>query len=64
MPVYEYICPNCGKRFEIFWKTTRSIPLNRRCPDCGTLSPKIYSPFNFQFSPYLKELREGNMLDY
>lgn len=63
MPVYEYRCPSCGKVFEIT-RRVDDIPKESPCPDCGTPSPKIFSSFNFQFSPYLKELREGKMLDY
>ncbi len=68
MPTYEYRCPNCvennkPKVFEILWKG-KSIPQNRECPDCGTISPKIFSTYNFQFSLYLKELGEGRMASY
>ena len=64
MPIYEYRCPKCRLVFERSWQDMNSIPAIRLCPDCGEPSPKIYSNFSFGFSPYLRELREGNMLDY
>jgi len=64
MPIYEFKCLHCDKKFDVLWRVD-SIPGYHRCPDCGGLSPKqLFSYFNFQFSPYLKELREGNMVDY
>lgn len=67
MPVYEYKCPSCKKVFEILWRSEglqEDMLEPHPCPYCGTLSPKIFSPFNFQFSPYLKELGEGRMVNY
>lgn len=64
MPVYEYVCPKCDKKFEIFHRS-KEIRKLYPCPDCGTLSPKILSvPHKAIFSPYLKELGGDNMLDY
>ena len=64
MAVYEYKCPSCGKVFEIDWEDRDSIPKELKCPDCGELSPRKFSSFQYSFSPYLRELREGNMVDY
>ncbi|MBN1522789.1 MAG: zinc ribbon domain-containing protein [Candidatus Aureabacteria bacterium] len=33
MPTYEYLCENCGHRFEKFQKMTDN-PL-KECPECG-----------------------------
>jgi len=35
MPVYEYLCAECGERFEIFMRsmTHRAAPV---CPRCGS----------------------------
>lgn len=35
MPTYEYLCENCGHRFEEFQSITAK-PL-RKCPDCSKL---------------------------
>jgi putative FmdB family regulatory protein len=46
MPIYEYECSNCGKRFEIFQKISDN-PL-RECKFCrGTLN-KLISNCSFQ----------------
>ncbi len=68
MPIYEFRCPKCSKKedyhpFEIFYRG-RGLPEFRKCPDCGSISPRIFSSYNFQFSPYLKELGGGNMVSY
>lgn len=61
MPIYEYVCPNCGHKFEL-----RSLefgkPEEASCPKCGTDSPKVFSTYNFQFSPFLSELSKGTMV--
>jgi putative FmdB family regulatory protein len=39
MPIYEYECPKCGKRFEL----RRSISDddgNIKCPNCGAEKPQ------------------------
>lgn len=60
---YEYKCPNCGEKFELFSRTFKH-PKTVPCPKCRTDSPQVFSTFGFQFSPYLRELGEGTMLDY
>ncbi|MEO0071428.1 MAG: zinc ribbon domain-containing protein [candidate division WOR-3 bacterium] len=36
MPVYEYKCENCGKRFDIVATLAeKEAGLNPTCPDCG-----------------------------
>jgi len=34
MPIYEYHCKQCGKSFEIFFKTSQ--PTDVKCPGCCT----------------------------
>lgn len=46
MPIYEYHCPKCEKKFEVFIHTTEAksdSSLTRHCPDCGCLSAKVMS---------------------
>lgn len=38
MPTYDYICKNCGHKFERFQSIT-ARPL-RKCPECGKISLK------------------------
>lgn len=48
MPIYEYMCRKCGKRFEILWNDPFSIPLTWPCPEegCDGKGDKIYSNFS------------------
>lgn len=46
MPIYEYICSNCGKRFEIFQKISDN-PL-RECKFCRGKLTKLISNCSFQ----------------
>jgi putative FmdB family regulatory protein len=36
MPVYEYACDQCGKRFELFVRSV-SASSSPVCPHCGSL---------------------------
>lgn len=63
MPNYEYHCPSCGKKFEVT-RAMKDVKGEEPCPDCNISSPRVFSTFQFTFSPYLQELREGNMVDY
>jgi putative FmdB family regulatory protein len=62
--VYEYKCGSCQEVFELEWKDRDTIPEYATCPKCGERSPRKFSSFSFSFSPYLRELRNGNMVDY
>tara|TARA_S200002703_G_scaffold152707_1_gene153396 strand:- start:102 stop:293 length:192 start_codon:yes stop_codon:yes gene_type:complete len=33
MPTYDYICKECGHRFELFQQMTANV--KRKCPECG-----------------------------
>ncbi|MGI6614955.1 MAG: zinc ribbon domain-containing protein [Dethiobacteria bacterium] len=42
MPLYEFYCPQCDKRFEELCRgTTENLP----CPQCATESKKVLSTF-------------------
>ena len=47
MPIYEYSCEKCGKRFEKIQKI--SDPKCRKCPDCGGPLHKLVSSPAIQF---------------
>ena len=45
MPLYEYACKKCNKRFEII----QSIGTDSaKCPDCGSECKKLVSATSFQ----------------
>ncbi len=39
MPIYEYECMTCGKKFELRQSITDSDS-EIKCPACGTLNPR------------------------
>jgi len=50
MPLKEYICKDCGKKFEVLTERW-----DKKCPQCG--SEKVerkFSTFAFNFSPKLR----------
>jgi len=41
MPIYEYLCSNCGERVEVLVRSSNDIPC---CPCCGSpLQEKLLS---------------------
>ena len=46
MPIYEYECQDCGKRFEIFQRISEE-PLNE-CRACGGKLRRLISQCSFQ----------------
>ncbi len=42
MPTYEYECPSCGKRFELF--LPMSADAEQPCPSCGSVSRRVIGP--------------------
>jgi putative FmdB family regulatory protein len=45
MPIYEYECTNCGKKFEAYRKIADSDS-EIKCPRCGKKQPRrIFSAF-------------------
>jgi putative FmdB family regulatory protein len=47
MPIYEYTCQKCHKRFEKLQKV--SDPPCKKCPSCGGLLKKEFSKAAIQF---------------
>jgi putative FmdB family regulatory protein len=47
MPLYEYECARCGKRFELIQKF--SAPPETACIDCGGKAHRLLSAPAFQF---------------
>jgi putative FmdB family regulatory protein len=35
MPIYEYRCPDCGKRPSIFFLSFAAVEAEPACPECG-----------------------------
>ncbi|MDR2819074.1 MAG: zinc ribbon domain-containing protein [Desulfovibrio sp.] len=46
MPIYEYLCPQCGRTFEEWTKTTDAAA-EEPCPKCGASSPRVMSQTSF-----------------
>jgi len=47
MPLYEYECAKCGKRFEKIEKVT--APQVQKCPACGGRAERLLAPPAIQF---------------
>jgi putative FmdB family regulatory protein len=47
VPLYEYECAKCGKRFEKIEKVT--APHRQKCPACGGRAERLLAPPAFQF---------------
>ena len=47
MPLYEYKCLTCGSSLEVLQKVNE--PQLKKCPKCGGLLKKIFSPPALQF---------------
>ncbi|OXU14428.1 FmdB family zinc ribbon protein [Sedimentisphaera salicampi] len=46
MPMYEYSCEDCGKKFQFFQKSIRSEK-KQTCPECGSSKVrKLISSFS------------------
>lgn len=49
MPIFEYICRDCGSRFELLRSADSVEPV--KCPSCGsTKTDKLLSAFASQVS--------------
>ncbi|MFB3897927.1 MAG: FmdB family zinc ribbon protein [bacterium] len=60
MPIYEYQCLDCGKRFEVFQKISED-PL-KECKACnGRLNRLISLRFSLMRKRYLKYGKNGRM---
>ena len=47
VPLYEYECSKCGRRFEKIEKV--SAPLKQKCPKCGAVAVRLMSAPAIQF---------------
>lgn len=46
MPVFEYKCDDCGKKFEVLHKSSANLE-EVKCPDCQSLNyKKLLSSFS------------------
>jgi putative FmdB family regulatory protein len=43
MPLYEYICPNCKKRFEKLVLSPKPTDETQECPNCKQDAKKTFS---------------------
>ena len=49
MPVYEYLCSKCEKKFEKLRSMAR-MDDPAECPECGTSSDRVLSPASFRMT--------------
>ncbi|HMD33286.1 MAG TPA: zinc ribbon domain-containing protein [Candidatus Acidoferrales bacterium] len=47
VPLYEYLCPKCGHRFENIEKV--GAPEKKKCPKCGAKAERTIAASAFQF---------------
>ncbi|UCC87082.1 MAG: zinc ribbon domain-containing protein [Anaerolineales bacterium] len=48
MPIYEYVCQECGERYEKFVRSSLA-KVELKCPKCGsTQATKAFSVFGVQ----------------
>jgi putative FmdB family regulatory protein len=47
LPIYEFVCDKCGKKFERWSKQTRDMEWTELCPDDGGTGKRIISPTSF-----------------
>ncbi|MHB9034501.1 MAG: FmdB family zinc ribbon protein [Anaerolineae bacterium] len=47
MPIYDYVCSQCGKRFDKLVKLSMDVEQTAvtECPVCGAPAHKVVSPF-------------------
>ena len=48
MPIYEYSCTSCGKRFEVRARIGEA-PKEPKCPGCEGCGKRVFSPPFIQF---------------
>jgi len=54
MPIYEYFCHNCEKKFDVFVRNGDE-DLDK-CPDCGKQGQRILSPVYSNFTSWSETL--------
>jgi len=47
MPTYEYVCPSCGHRFDV-WQKISDEPI-QTCPVCGNAVRRVIFPVGLMF---------------
>lgn len=63
MPIYEYRCPQCGKKSSRIWMTLPAAAAEKglACPSCGTTGlARLFSRFS---SPKSEEKRMESLMD-
>ena len=55
MPIYEYLCPKCGHKFEVKQNFTDNEIV--KCPECNTMAEKQMSSFSFTFAQPMRKSR-------
>jgi len=53
MPIYEYLCPECGMDFELMRHVSQMNKL-ALCPTCGAESERLVSAFASKVDFYIR----------
>lgn len=57
MPVYEFMCDDCGIQFEKLYKSVSKADNAAPCPECGEPSRKLVSAANHTFKHAASQTR-------
>ncbi|MEW6034418.1 MAG: zinc ribbon domain-containing protein [Chloroflexota bacterium] len=53
MAIYEYVCPRCGKEFEVMRPISESSK-PAACPKCGARAERLVSAFSSKTGFYVR----------
>jgi len=55
MPIYEYVCKECGHKFE-------TLALEPKCPQCGSKDlERKFSTFSYRLGNYFQNLKDEGL---
>lgn len=57
MPIYEFMCQDCGVQFEKLYKRISTADTAAPCPACGTASKQLVSEASHSFKHAESQLR-------
>ncbi len=65
MPIYEYLCPHCGRKVSLFYFSVRQAEAEPACPGCGGRGLKrLFSRFAVHKSEADRMAELGSAIDH